>query len=678
MLDIKKVERNAKEFENSHKFLAEELLTPFANHCDMVRQSMFNNHLTQSKVLIKSEYPRVFTNFENQVGKYSTAYKIADDNLKILKVFEKNKLNKTFIVMDSNNELNILFSKPCERLTERFGYKLYNDGLENKKENDIIKKGDIIYRSSAYDKDMNFGYGVNLNACFLAYDNMTYEDAIVIAESAAKKFDSYSVDEITITLNTNDLLINLKGNSDIYKSFPDIGEKCDSILCARRRINYNNILFDLNTENITKLNEEDCKFYVNNESIIYDIDVYSNQTIEDLERFHYNSQIVKYLKQNIKYYTSIKKFLDKYIDDENYTFSNDLKYYYKRYSQLIDSRRQFRFEKNNFDNLVIKIKTYNIKKLTIGSKITNRYGGKGVIGCMKKSYQPELNKKYSNKKIIIVPDEEMPVNQYGERADVCLNPMGVSNRENIGQLFEQELNFIGNEVLRASRKKELDSIDKKFEYVMDFYKILNKKQYDFLINRYQTEEEKKEFLLYSYENGLFIHEAPFFGNNTVDDMNKLYERFGYHPYTCYVKGKKIEKPLIMGQIYYMILRHDPSGKFSARSNSELNLNNLPSKSSSYKNHNSLFSKTPVRLGEQEVVSLLLTKDMEIVSRYLAQQSSNPEEREHFNTDLLTTNDVFNIERIERINKKSVTSKIVKTYFTVIGLENELTDEPEEE
>lgn len=678
MIDVKKAERNAKEYEGTHKFLAEELLTPFMNHCDMVRQNMFNNHLIQSKILVNTEFPRVFTNFENQVGKYSTAYKTAKSDLTILKIFKKNDLNKAYIVIDENNQLDIIFSKPCERLTERYGYKLHMDGVKNKKENDVIKKDEVIYRSSAYDKELNFGFGTNLNVCFLAYDNQTYEDAIVLSESAVKKFDSYLVDEITITLNTNDFLINLKGDSDNYKSFPDIGEKCNSILCARRRINYSNILFDLNTENITKLNEEDSKFYINHDSIIYDIDVYSNQTIEELEQFAYNKQIVKYLKMNNNYYTNIKTFLDDYYNDEKYTFSDNLKYYYKRYSQLIDPRKQFRYEKNNFDNLVIKIKTYTIKKLQNGSKLSGRYGSKGVISDIKADKQPKLEKMFSNKKIKIVPDEEMPVNQYGEKAEACINPMGVINRENIGQLFEQEINFMSNEILRATRKKEFDTIDKKFDYIMSYYKILNKKQYEFLVNKYKTENDKKEFLIYSYKHGLFVHQPPFFGNATVEDMIKCYKTFNFKQYTCYVKGKKIEKPLIFGQIYYMMLRHDTSTKFSARSNSELNLNNLPSKSSSYKNHNVSFSKTPVRLGEMEINSLLLTKNIDLVSRYLSQQSTNPEERENFNKTLLTTDNVFNIEKIDRIGKKSITSKIIQTYFTTLGLELELTEEPEEE
>jgi hypothetical protein len=113
-------------------------------------------------------------------------------------------------------------------------------------------------------------------------------------------------------------------------------------------------------------------------------------------------------------------------------------------------------------------------------------------------------------------------------------------------------------------------------------------------------------------------------------------------------------------------------KLSARSSGELSLNNTPSKSSSFKNHTALFSTTPIRVGEMEFTSFLLTKDMNTVLRYLAQNSNNPEERRNFIKALLTHNNIFDIEKIEKIkdNKtKSITGQIVKTQLMALGIEN---------
>ena len=80
----KKIKKATEKIEGSNKFLAEEILVPMVNHCDGMRITMFDNNLPQLKVLATPDFPNVFTNFENQVGKYSTAYKVAEDDLEIV------------------------------------------------------------------------------------------------------------------------------------------------------------------------------------------------------------------------------------------------------------------------------------------------------------------------------------------------------------------------------------------------------------------------------------------------------------------------------------------------------------------------------------------------------------------------------------------------------------------
>ena len=101
---------------------------------------------------------------------------------------------------------------------------------------------------------------------------------ILCSESAAEKLGSYSVDEIDISFNNNDIPLNLLGNNKVYKAFPDIGEQCNStILCSRRRIDYESMLFEMNAKNIKKINPDiDSNFFVSKDSIVYDIDVYCN------------------------------------------------------------------------------------------------------------------------------------------------------------------------------------------------------------------------------------------------------------------------------------------------------------------------------------------------------------------------------------------------------------------
>jgi hypothetical protein len=198
-----------------------------------------------------------------------------------------------------------------------------------------------------------------------------------MSESAAKKMQANSVDEIDITLNNNDILINLfgdKGDKESYKCFPDIGEVCNStILASRRRINDQTLLFDFNSENIKKANlDTDAIFYIAKDSTIYDVEVFCNSELSKVRNKIYYKQIMKYYDMNNEFYQNVINALTPYMNDDEYHPSSDVKYYYKRYSDLINPNTKFKYDSNTFDNIVIRIKTFNTNKLTIGSKITGR------------------------------------------------------------------------------------------------------------------------------------------------------------------------------------------------------------------------------------------------------------------------------------------------------------------
>jgi len=83
------------------------------------------------------------------------------------------------------------------------------------------------------------------------------------------------------------------------------------------------------------------------------------------------------------------------------------------------------------DNLMAwvrkKIKVYiaSTRKIEIGDKLAGKHGNKGIIS-------------------IVVPEEDMPFTEDGKSIDICLNPLWVISRMNMGQLFESQLGFIAN------------------------------------------------------------------------------------------------------------------------------------------------------------------------------------------------------------------------------------------
>ena len=68
----------------------------------------------------------------------------------------------------------------------------------------------------------------------------------------------------------------------------------------------------------------------------------------------------------------------------------------------------------------VKVYIASKRKLSVGDKMAGRHGNKGVVAR-------------------IVPEEDMPFLSDGTPVDICLNPLGVPSRMNVGQVLETHL-----------------------------------------------------------------------------------------------------------------------------------------------------------------------------------------------------------------------------------------------
>lgn len=136
---------------------------------------MWANHINQFVHLKEPEYPRVFTNFENQVGEYSVAYKRAKETFEVIAKVVKNEYNHDLIVRYKSGLYDIIHFNHAKNITEDYGYRV-NDCIPDIEPGQFVQKGDFIYKSDNYDDDGNFSIGTNLKAVYLPYKNLTYED----------------------------------------------------------------------------------------------------------------------------------------------------------------------------------------------------------------------------------------------------------------------------------------------------------------------------------------------------------------------------------------------------------------------------------------------------------------------------------------------------------------------
>lgn len=292
-----------------------------------------------------------------------------------------------------------------------------------------------------------------------------------------------------------------------------------------------------------------------------------------------------------------------------------------------------------------------------------------------------LDNNNQNKGVIsyIEDDEDMYyyIDDNGEKvyADLVLNPLGVNNRINHGQLNEVELNFIADNISRKMRT--MSSYKEKTTYFFDFIKEVNKTQYAFMKKYFKnlsTNKEKRDFIDNLCEK-IECYQPPFWDNLGFDDFRRLYEKYDFiKPYKVYYKGKEVQRPLIIAEMYMIKLRHDPSSKFSSRSTSYINMKNSPSKSLSFKKHEAPYSKTPIRLGEMELLILLMTKRSDILAKFNSHYSNNEDNRQHTSEQLITDN-IFDIEELTSVNTENSNRIQLDVLLKTLG--TELVEDDEE-
>jgi DNA-directed RNA polymerase subunit beta len=95
---------------------------------------------------------------------------------------------------------------------------------------------------------------------------------------------------------------------------------------------------------------------------------------------------------------------------------------------IIDIQRLSRKQEDDLNpgvEQVVKVLIATKRKLREGDKMAGRHGNKGVVAR-------------------ILPEEDMPYMEDGTPLDLCLTPLGVPSRMNIGQLLETELGWAGS------------------------------------------------------------------------------------------------------------------------------------------------------------------------------------------------------------------------------------------
>ncbi len=166
---------------------------------------------------------------------------------------------------------------------------------------------------------------------------------------------------------------------------------------------------------------------------------------------------------------------------------------------VIDVQRLKRSEGDDLNpgvDEVVKVLIATKRKLKEGDKMAGRHGNKGVVAR-------------------VLPEEDMPYTDEGMPLDICLNPLGVPSRMNIGQILETMLGMAGA--------------------------LLGK-----------------------------MYETPVFQSASTEDISDELKKAGLHEASKMtlhdgLTGEEFVNPVFVGYMYYLKLHHLVDDKMHARS-----------------------------------------------------------------------------------------------------------------
>jgi len=250
----------------------------------------------------------------------------------------------------------------------------------NVKRGEKVKKGDILASSLSIDND-EIALGQNVLVAFMSWGGYNFEDAIIISEDLVKsdRYTSIHIEKFSIDIRDTKL-----GPEIVTRDIPNVGEAAlknldeDGIVRIGAEVRAGDILVGkITPKGETELTAE-----------------------ERLLRAIFGEKA-----RDVK--------------------DTSLRLPHGEWGKVVDIKI---FSKDKGDKLpvgvnqTIQVSVAQLRKIGVGDKMAGRHGNKGVIAR-------------------ILPREDMPYLEDGRPVDIILNPLGITSRLNIGQVFETHLGW---------------------------------------------------------------------------------------------------------------------------------------------------------------------------------------------------------------------------------------------
>jgi DNA-directed RNA polymerase subunit beta len=487
---------------------------------------------------------------------------------------------------------------------------------------DSVKRGDVLADGPSIDNG-ELALGQNIRIAFMPWNGYNFEDSILISEKVARedRFTSIHIQEIVCVARDTKL-----GSEEITADIPNVGEgslnkldECGIVYVGAEVAPGDILVGKITPKGETQLSPEekllraifgekasdvkDTSQRSSSKGTVIGVEVFTRDGVEKDERTQAIEQ--DHLDQSKKDAddeaavveeatrtrvcdllkgskavkgNGIKKGSTITVDMLSELSLNDVfairtddetlnsaieqtektfKKYIKGIKERFEEKRAKIIRGHDLAPGVIKIvKVYLAIKRRIqpGDKMAGRHGNKGVISE-------------------IMPVEDMPYDENGDPVDICLNPLGVPSRMNVGQILETHMGSaakgIGKQIdlMLKDNAKPAELKD----YLEKLYNKNAANKED--INSFNNKEILE--LANNLRDGLPIATPVFDGakESEVKDLLKLAKLPETGQFTLFDgrTGNKFERPVTVGYMYMIKLNHLVDDKMHARSTGSYSL-----------------------------------------------------------------------------------------------------------
>lgn len=649
------------------------VLVHFMANTSSQRRLMSNNAAPQIEVIQHAETARFLTGYESKVGKYEFDDCERDQDVQVMKVIPKFGLsinhdkilaNPSFTVVyigADDNKIGYFNITDYKELHAGFGYRTKKVTKTYPSEGDYISKDQKFTTAPNHDGPM-YNMGLNANVCYMPMWDTT-DDAFVISKSLAERMTHTVISKAEITIDPDDIPLNLYGDDLDYRCFPDIGTQVrqDGVLLALRTQDSNSVLSDFEGYELSIPRPmHDNLVMAPPGATVVDIQVYINHKIFKRLRDtpHYIGQIYEYNQLHSAYYAAVIDAYDE-LTAKGHECSpafNNLVTRCKCFSYTRGGSQLILVDKKDIiKNIKLEITYAYDQKVAQGFKLSGTDGSKGVVSA-------------------IWEDEDMPVSVHGLRADIIITAESPFNRLNGGQFIEQFLSLVSDVVTGNVRTGKVPA-SQAYEYILDYMNDVQPNWAKHVRSCCNTKELQDDLVEAVKEDGIYMIIPPFCDSLSTDLYLKLSEK--YHvdrgPITYYRRHKDGSRekivtkcPGLIGAKYLELLGKRPADTLTAAEFGYVNQFASPMKANrKWAKAQCLHKQTPQKEGEDETGNITAITGPACAARLCGIYSNSPIAMDALAQRLLT------VKNPSALGNIGMTTKEVLRTSSNIGLMNHM-------